>query len=135
MNSATITARNAVIMSWVYEHPEWPAWRWDSVRAQKLLVRAELLQARLGGRLEAYGNELFFEALVASRTEEVVTSFEIEGEALDSRAIKSSIAKSLGVLDYPGVPTTQSESLARLLSDINENRNSELGLDRLKQWL
>lgn len=109
-------------------------WRWDSVRAQKLLVRAELLQARLGGRLEAYGNELFFEALVASRTEEVVTSFEIEGEALDSRAIKSSIAKSLGVLDYPGESTTQSESLARLLSDINENRNSELGLDRLKTW-
>jgi Fic family protein len=121
-------------MTWVYQHPNWPSWRWDSERVRELLVRAELLQARLAGRLEAYGSELTLEAKLNSQAEEVIRSFEIEGESLDHRALKSSIAKSLGVLDYPGVPTEQSESLATLLNDINDNSPESLSLERLSHW-
>jgi Fic family protein len=121
-------------MTWVYQRDDWPEWSWDSLTIRELVARAELLQARLAGRLEAYGDELALEATITSRTEEVIRSFEIEGEALDSAALKSSVAKSLGVLDYPGVKTTKSESLAKLLSDINQNPNAELDLNRLLVW-
>jgi Fic family protein len=121
-------------MQWVYEHPQWPNWRWDSERVRELLVRAELLQARLAGRLEAYGDELVLEAKLNSRAEEVIRSFEIEGEALDNKALKSSIAKSLGVLNYPGEPNEQSVSLVALLNDINDNSARALTLDRLVSW-
>ena len=123
-----------MIMQWVYEHPQWPNWRWESERVRELLVRAELLQARLAGRLEAYGNELVLEAKINSRAEEVIRSFEIEGESLDHKALKSSIAKSLGVLDYPGVPNQQSVSLVALLNDINDNVVEALTLERVLSW-
>lgn len=123
-----------MIMQWVYEQPQWPNWRWDSDRVRELLVRTQLLQARLAGRLEAYGSELIVEAKLNARAEEVIRSFEIEGEALDQKALKSSIAKSLGVLDYPGSPNEQSTSLVALLNDVNDNSKQGLKLERLLSW-
>src|SRR5471032_2868791 len=83
--------------TYIHDLKDWPRFRWSHERVSEQLVSVSRRQGRLIGRMEGLGFQLRAEAVLASLTEEVIKSSEIEGEALDRDQVRSSIARRLGM--------------------------------------
>ena len=83
--------------SYIHELPDWPRFRWDDGRLALKLIPVRHQQGRLLGRMEALGFSLRAEATLATLTQDVLKSSEIEGELLDQDQVRSSLARRLGV--------------------------------------
>jgi Fic family protein len=84
------------------------------------------------GRL---GFELQREAQLGVLTEDAVKSSEIEGEVLNRRSVRSSIARRLGVpqaVETP--PDRRAEGIAEMLFDATQNSDQPLTQERLWDW-
>ena len=82
---------------YLWQAPDWPAWRFDLAALAEPLDQAARAQGFLLGRLTDVGMRLRQQASLAALTEDVVKTSEIEGERLDADAVRSSIARRLGV--------------------------------------
>lgn len=113
----------------------WPALHWDDRELLPRLSRVRFAQGRLLGALETVGFgedvRLQAEALV----EEVVKTSEIEGEKLSLDAVRSSVARRLG-LEGGGLPKPQRhvEGLVDVLLDASTRCEEPLTAERLKGW-
>src|SRR6202044_3444652 len=87
------------------------------------------------GRMEGLGFPLRAEASLATLTADVVTSSAIEGEHLDARAVRSSIARRLG-LDVGGAsPTSRDvEGIVEMMLDATQKYAQPLTAERLFGW-
>jgi len=91
---------------YVWQRADWPHFRWDAERLARPLAEAHLKQGRLLGRLEQLGFALRGEAELQAVTEEALKNSEIEGEILDRRSVRSSVARRLGVPEAAVGPRT-----------------------------
>ena len=82
---------------YLWQQPDWPHWRYDSSRLTGLLARAHHAQGHLLGRMRDLGLGLRDQATLQVLTEDVLKTSEIEGERLSPDAVRSSIARRLGV--------------------------------------
>src|SRR5687767_2836141 len=96
-------AQPAGNVTYIHELSEWPTMTWDTGALAQALAAVRHKQGRLLGRMEYLGFELRAEASLSALTTEVVRSSAIEGERLDDREVRSSIARRLG-LDAAGLP-------------------------------
>src|SRR5436190_18914774 len=87
---------------YIHEQKDWPKLRWNSETLAATLADARHRQGRLIGQMEVLGFKLKEEAVLQTLTEDVVKSSEIEGEKLDREAVRSSIARRMG-LDIAGL--------------------------------
>ena len=119
----------------IWNDPTWPAFRWNDARLLEPLAAARLEQGRLLGSLARLGFELRLEAQVEALTEDVIKSSEIEGEILDRRSVRSSLARRLGVPEG-GVASAdrRSEGVVEVVLDATGNFKSELTAERLFTW-
>src|SRR4051812_29174437 len=92
-----ITAGSAAIMPYIYELENWPRFTWNYVVVTEALAKVRHLQGRLLGRMEALGFPLRAQAVLQTLTQDVLKSSEIEGEVLKLEAVRSSLARRLGV--------------------------------------
>lgn len=131
----TFAANNAVIMSWIYEQHGWPALSWDDRALTTKLVEIRHKQGRLLGRMEQIGFELRQEASLGTLTNDVVKSSAIEGEALDSEEVRSSLAKKLGI-DIGGFKPAgrDVEGIVEIMLDATQNYDAPLTDERLFDW-
>ena len=83
--------------TYIHGLPDWPEFRWDNKVLAEPIAAVRHRQGRLVGRMEGLGFPLRSEAILQSLTEEVVKSSEIEGAMLDREAVRSSIARRLGI--------------------------------------
>lgn len=130
-----ISARNAEIMPYIHELPDWPKFRWDHAVLAAPLAAVRHRQGRLIGRMEGLGLELRSEATLQTMTEEVLKSSEIEGEILDRDQVRSSIARRLG-MDIGGlVPADRNvEGVVEMTLDATQNYRQPLSDERLFGW-
>ena len=99
---------------YIWEQPDWP-----------LLL----------GRVSRLGFDLKREAQLEALTEDVVRSSEIEGEMLDRPAVRSSLARRLGVPDATVVAADQrTEGVVAMMLDATENHAAPLTAERLFGW-
>src|SRR5579864_4465044 len=82
---------------YLHQRPEWPHFLWKDEALAALLGDVRHRQGRLLGQMQTLGFRLREEADLKALTEEVVKSSEIEGEKLDPDAVRSSIARRLGM--------------------------------------
>src|SRR4030066_353021 len=82
---------------YIHELPGWPTFQWDREKLAQPLASVRHRQGRLLGHMEALGFQLQQDAVLQTLTEDVVKSSEIEGEKLDARQVRSSIARRLGI--------------------------------------
>jgi len=75
----------------------WPVFQWDESALLPLLTETRHAQGRLLGRMEGLGFKLRGEADLSVMTAEVVKSSAIEGERLNDREVRSSLARRLGI--------------------------------------
>ena len=120
---------------YIWEQPDWPNFRWDDARLMQPLSVARWKQGRLLGSMSRLGFDLKREAQVEALTEEVVRSSEIEGEVLDRAAVRSSLARRLGLPDAAVVAADRrTEGVVAMMLDATENHLAPLTAERLFGW-
>ncbi|WP_448095912.1 Fic family protein [Luteibacter yeojuensis] len=121
--------------TWIWQHPDWPAFRWQDDAIAPLLRACQLAQGRLLGAAGTVDADLAARSELDALLQNVVASSSIEGEDLDAGSIRSSLARRLGLDDeVPGRPSARSEGLAELMLDATRNDRAPLDLPRLLHW-
>jgi len=108
---------------------------WDHERVASPLAAARHLQGRLIGQMEALGFTLKEEAILRTLTDDVLTSSEIEGERLDADAVRSSVARRLG-MDIGGLKAGDRhvEGVVEMMLDATQRYDQPLTQARLFDW-
>lgn len=120
---------------WIWQQADWPHFRWDAGSLSLALARARLAQGKALGSSRVLAEELTLEAMVTILVEEGVTTSAIEGEHLELDAVRSSVARHLG-LPTAGlpVPSRGVDGLIDVLLDATQHHDLALTIDRLKGW-
>ncbi len=121
---------------YIHERKGWPEFTWDQAMLAAPLAEVRHLQGRLLGRMEALGFLLREEATLETLTQDVIKTSEIEGEKLDLRQVRSSIARRLG-LDIGGrdIPAPRNvEGIVEVMLDATRNHEKPLTKTRLYNW-
>jgi Fic family protein len=122
---------------WIWQLPEWPNLTFDAEKLQAHLAKARHAQGLLLGKASAIGLEGLQPHMRDALTDEALTTSAIEGEKLDPKSVRSSIARRLG-LDFDGVPTAEGrrniEGLIDVLQDATINTQSPLTVERMCNW-
>ena len=122
-------------MPFIHERPRWPEFSWNDAALTASLAAVRHKQGRLLGRMESLGFELRDEANLGALTSDVVKSSAIEGETIDPRVARSSIARRLG-LPAAGLPRASREvdGLVEMMLDATQNYDRTLTAERLSAW-
>ena len=121
----------------VYIHllPDWPRFRWDRERLAEPLAALRHQQGRLVGNMEALGFSLRQEASLETLTSDVLKTSEIEGEKLDAGAVRSSLARRLGIDIGALKPADRHvEGIVEMTLDATANYRDPLTDERLFAW-
>lgn len=120
---------------YIHQRERWPALRWDADALTVLLTQTRHAQGRLLGRMEGLGFRLRGEADLAVMTDEVIKSSAIEGETLDARQVRSSLARRLGIDIGGGVPSPRAvDGIVEMMLDATRNFDRPLTDERLFGW-
>lgn len=121
--------------SYIHELSGWPRFTWSQKQLEEQLAAVRHRQGRLLGRMEALGFQLRTEAVLATLTEDVLKSSEIEGEILDKEQVRSSIARRLGVDIGATVPADRDvEGVVEMMLDATQHYDQRLTDERLFAW-
>ena len=122
-------------MRWIWQKAGWPRFTWDSETLLPVLSEARLEQGKLLARAQSLGFELGQQAAVDILVEEAVRTSEIEGSQLNRDAVRSSVAKHLGISTF-GLPqsTRSIDGLVEILLDATRKYDKLLTEERLKSW-
>lgn len=122
-------------MTYVHELPNWPEFTWDMAALSHSLGSVRHKQGKHVGKMEGLGFDARTEASLVSLTVEVVKSSAIEGEHLDLREVRSSIAQKLG-LDAAGLPKPSREvdGIVAIMLDATREFDQPLTAERLFDW-
>ncbi len=82
---------------YIWQANDWPNWHFDMATLAVPMSEVSRAQGLILGRLADAGMPLRNQASLAALTEDVVKTSEIEGEQLNVEAVRSSIARRLGV--------------------------------------
>jgi Fic family protein len=120
---------------WIWQHQDWPQFHWDSARLAKLLAAARQAQGELTGMARLLDPDSDLHTQLEVLTSEGVATSAIEGERFDPHAIRSSLARRLG-LPTAGLPAPQRsiEGLVDVLLDATQKLDKPLTQRMLSSW-
>lgn len=120
---------------WIWQDPSWPDVRWDEGALTSALGQARLAQGKALGATRLLDPTLSVEAIAAILVEDGVTTSAIEGEQLNPLAVRSSVARKLG-LPTAGLPAAPRAvtGLVEVLLDATRNHDQPLTEPRLLGW-
>jgi Fic family protein len=120
---------------WIHRHQNWPNFSWDRAALASKLADIRYRQGRLLGRMESLGFEPKREASLSTLTNDVVKSSAIEGENLNPKEVRSSIARRLGI-DIAGlIPASRDvEGIVEMMLDATQQFSKPLTENRLFDW-
>lgn len=120
---------------WIWQHPGWPNFKWDVAAISSSLSQTRRAQGELAGIARLLDTKLDLAAQLEVLTLEGLTTSAIEGEKLDPNALRSSIARRLGLPTAgPPQPSRSVEGLVEVLLDATQQHGQPLTLKRLCTW-
>ena len=121
--------------SWIWQHADWPHFRWDEAALSPMLAQARLAQGKALGAARLLDSSLSLEAVASILVEDGLTTSAIEGERLDVDAVRSSVARRLG-LPTAGLPAPPRavDGLIDVLLDATQHHDQVLTSKRLCAW-
>lgn len=122
-------------MSYIWQQNNWPHFHWDEGALREPLGTARHEQGLLLGRLESLGFQGQRYTELAALTDEIQKTSEIEGELLTTDAVRSSVARRLGI-DIGALTPEQRriEGLVDIVMDATRNYRIPLTEERLCAW-
>ncbi len=118
---------------WVWQQPDWPKFAFDMKRVAPVLNRARSAQGRILGKAQALGLANLGAALAEIWVQEANATARIEGEKLDLTAVRSSVARRLGLASV-GTASRTVEGLIDLMEDATQHWREPLTVERLCSW-
>ena len=119
-------------LTWIWQQPDWPRFTWDGALLAPTLGRARLAQGKVLGSARLLDADLTREAVAAILVEDGLTTSAIEGERLDLEAVRSSVARRLG-LPTAGLPVRTTTCVSPWRSRRSKNRSPPRFLTRCTQ--
>ncbi len=120
---------------WIWQQSDWPKFHWNLEALHSELGAANRCMGVLVGRMGSTSAGLDAQSALEALLHNIVTSSAIEGEALNTASVRSSLAKRLGVKEGgPGQTSSKTEGLAELTLDAIHNCRQPLSVARLAQW-
>lgn len=121
--------------TYLWQRPDWPRWRFDAMALAAPLAEVHRAQGHLAGRMADLGLAQRDQATLQTLTQEVVTTSAIEGEALDLHAVRSSIARRLGVDIGALAPADRHvDGVVDMVLDATQHYGEPLTAQRLFGW-
>lgn len=120
---------------YIYQYKSWPDFTWQESRIYSVFGEARHLQGRILGHMHMLGFAAKEEATLATLTQDILKSSEIEGEMLDAAQVRSSIARRLGINSAGMVaPGRNVEGVVEMMLDATQQFNKPLTHKRLYAW-
>lgn len=120
---------------YIWQHVDWPHWIYDRQRLAPLLAQVHRAQGHLLGRMHDLGMDLREQAALRVFTEDVLKTSEIEGELLNHEAVRSSVARRLGVNIGALAPADRNvDGIVEMVLDATRKYDAELTTERLLGW-
>ena len=121
--------------TYLWQRPDWPQWRFDAAALAAPLAQVHRAQGHLAGRMAELGLAQRDQATLQALTQEVITTSAIEGEALNLDAVRSSIARRLGVDIGALAPVDRHvEGVVEMVLDATANCQAPVTRERLFGW-
>jgi len=122
-------------ITYIYQRPDWPVFRWSNNLIAGQLAAVRYHQGRVLGQMETLGFRLRIEATLQTLTEDAVKTSEIEGELLDRAQVRSSLARRLGLETAGAVSVDRkADAIVAVVLDATQNFAQPLTVDRLFMW-
>jgi len=121
---------------YIWQRPTWPNFRWDHSALLKPLGECRFRQGSLLAQMRELGLNVKEQARAEVLIEEVLKTSEIEGERLDVGAVRSSVARRLG-LPMAGLSEARdrhADGVVEILLDATLYFEKELTAERLFGW-
>jgi Fic family protein len=121
-------------MTWNWEKPDWPNFRWDrsrlEVAEEEFLVSGGVFIGTVRHLRKEEQDQLTIEAM----STEAVTSSEIEGEMLDRASVQSSLRKQLGLATDERRVRPAECGMAEMMVDLYRSFAEPLTEETLFRW-
>jgi len=120
---------------YIHEQADWPRFTWDYKIVAGLLAEVSRQQGYLLGQMKTAGLLIRDEAVLQTLTQDVIKSSEIEGESLNERQVRSSIARRLGLATAGLVPSSRNvDGVVEMLVDATQSYRENLTQEKLFFW-
>jgi len=120
---------------YIWQASDWPNWSFDLVSLAGRMAEVSRAQGLLMGRLADVGRALRDHASLSALTEDVVKTSEIEGQQLNLEAVRSSIARRLGVDIGALAPVDRHvDGVVEMVLDAAANCLAPVSRERLLGW-
>ena len=121
--------------TYLWQRPDWPQWRYDATALAGPLAQLHRAQGELVGRMAHLGLAQRDLATLQVLTQEVITTSAIEGETLNLEAVRSSIARKLGVDIGALAPVDRHvDGVVDMVLDATQQHAQPLTAERLFGW-
>ncbi len=122
------------MQKYIWQQDSWPTLTWDTDKLLTPLGECRLLQGKLLSKVGGLGMQLDDQAQAEILVEEAIKTSAIEGEQLDVRSVRSSVARRLG-LPSAGLPVDRRiDDLVSVLLDATQSFDKPLTPERLWGW-
>ncbi len=121
---------------WIWEHPEWPTFKWNKDLLAEPLGQARKAQGRLQMVRDILDPGLAKEALASLLKAEGLSTSAIEGQHLNPASVADSVARRLKMASpSSNAPLSlEADGLVSVLMDAVESYSVPLTRERLIQW-
>lgn len=122
-------------MQYIYQNTDWHEFRYIGEKINPLLLEIKKAQGYLMGKMDTLGFDIKNSANLKILTENIIKSFEIEGETLNTQEVRSSIARRLGIDIAGEVSASRNiDGVVEMMLDATQNYNSLISHERLIGW-
>ncbi|RYX91912.1 MAG: Fic family protein [Comamonadaceae bacterium] len=120
---------------YIWQLPDWPHLTYDAAALSAELAQVHRAQGQLMGRMAELGMDQRDLATLQVLTQEVINTSKIEGEQLDLDAVRSSIARRLGLDIGALAPSDRHvDGVVDVVLDATRNFDRPLTQERLFGW-
>ena len=117
---------------YIWQASHWPALRYDLPALAPALAEVSHAQGLLLGRLADVGMSLRDQASLSTMTEDVLKTSAIEGELLNEHALRSSVARRLGLDIGALAPADRRvDGVVEMVLDATQHFDAPLSAERL----
>lgn len=121
---------------YIWQRPPWPTFRWDDAALIESLGRCRFQQGALLAQMKDLGLDIRQKARAEILVEEALKTSEIEGERLDVNAVRSSVARRLGLptAGLSEIRDRHADGVVEILLDATLAFEKPLTSERLFGW-